>query len=454
MEFVKTVINQHKSSEEYKTAWIAYEYFCRRNVTINNFKKILFKASGEAIEDIWGANFKISSGHFHRFLTQENQFLLGNGVQWGKKDTAEKLGNKEYPFDVQLQKLGIRALWGRKSYGFLNLDHIDVFSVLEFAGLDDEETGALRSGVRYWQIDNSKPLRATLYEEDGYIDMMFYTPSDDFRPSKEWIVLDNGQGYAYKDKKPYIVRTTGDSKDKADNTAIMEGENYPLFPIVPLYANPERQSEIVGRREKIDCHDLILSGFANTVDEASFITWIIKSADGMDDVDLVKFVEQVKTVHATDLPNGAEATPTTLDAPFNARAALLDRLETELYKDFMALDVEKIANGAINIPQLEAAYEPLNSKADDFEFCVLEFIYKILKLAGIDDEASFTRSMISNANERIQTVLQASAVLPEDYVTTKILTLLGDGDKAEEIINQMNADELERFDDTGETNGD
>lgn len=450
MEFVRTVINEHKSSEKYRTAWTAYEYFCHRNVTINNFKKILFKASGEAIEDIWGANYKMACRHFHRFLTQENQFLLGNGVQWGKEDTAEKLGNKKYPFDNQLQEAGIKALWGRKSYGFLNLDHIDVFSVLEFAGLDDEETGALRSGVRYWQIDNSKPLRATLYEEDGYTDMMFYTPSDTFRPSEDWIILDNGQGYAYKDKKPYIVRTVGDSKDKVDNTAIMEGENYPSFPIVPLYANAERQSEIVGLREQIDCYDLIKSGFANNVDEASIFYWTIQNAGGMEDVDLQKFIEQMKLLHASDLPDGVSATANTLEAPYNSREALLNRLDKDLYRDAMALDTETIASGATTATQIRAAYEPLNSKTDSFEYCVLDFIYSILELAGIEDEVSFTRSMIVNVNEDIQTVLQASAVLPEDYVTTKVLTLLGDGDKAEEIIKQMSADEIARFDDTEE----
>lgn len=448
MEFVKTVINQHKSSGEYRTASVAYEYFRHRNVTINNFKKILFKASGEKVEDIWGANYKMGCRHFYRFLTQENQYLLGNGAQWGDKETADKLGNREKPFDNQLQELGIKALWGGVGFGFFNIDHIDVFSILEFAPLYDEENGSIRSGVRFWQIDDNKPLRATLYEEDGYTDMMFYTPSDTFRPSEEWNILNNDVGYAYKDKKAYIEIRKGDSKDKTDQTEIIDGENYPFFPIVPLYANAERQSEIVGLREQIDCYDLIKSGFANNVDEASIFYWTIQNAGGMEDVDLAKFIEQMKMLHATDLPEGVTANASTLEAPYNSREVLLNRLDKDLYRDAMALDTQDIASGATTATQIRAAYEPLNSKVDSFEYCVLDFIYGILALAGIEDEVSFTRSMIVNVNEDIQTVLQASAVLPEDYVTTKILTLLGDGDKAEEIINQMSADELERFSDT------
>lgn len=474
MEFVQSVISEHKNSDDYKIGEIAYEYFCHRNITINNFRKMLYKKTGEAVEDIWGSNFKMGCRHFYRFLTYQVQFLLGNGVQWDNKayrdveytdedgevktkkemyyPTAEKLGKKkQYSFDNQLQDLATKALWGGVSFGFLNKDHIDVFSILEFAPLYDEENGSIRSGVRFWQIDNSKPLRATLYEEKGYTDMMFYTPSDDFRPSKEWDIVDNNEGYAIKNKKPYITIKKGDAKDKADNTEIIDGANYPAFPIVPLYGNKEHQSEIVGLREQIDCYDLIKSGFANNIDQASFITWVVKGADGVNDIDLQKFIEQIKTVHATDLPEGAEATPTTLDAPFNGSETLLDRLDKDLYRDAMALDTHAIASGATTATQIRAAYEPLNSKTDSFEYCVLDFIYGILDLLGIEDEATFARSYIINTTEEIQATLQSAPYMAQDDVVERIYTLMGLGDKVETALTQMNADELERF--SGETNG-
>ena len=52
-------------------------------------------------------------------------------------------------------------------YGFWNLDHVDYFKATEFVPLYDEETGALMAGIRFWQISENKPLRATLYEEHG-----------------------------------------------------------------------------------------------------------------------------------------------------------------------------------------------------------------------------------------------------------------------------------------------
>ena len=68
---------------------------------------------------------------------------------------------------------------------------------------------------------------------------------------------------------------------------------------MPLWGNEEHQSELIGLREQIDCYDLIKSGFANTVDESSLIYWTINNAGGMDDIDLAKFVEQIRNVHAT-----------------------------------------------------------------------------------------------------------------------------------------------------------
>jgi hypothetical protein len=65
-----------------------------------------------------------------------------------------------------------------------------------------------------------------------------------------------------------------------------------------------------------------------------------------------------------------------------------------------------------------------------------------LELAGIDDEPTFTRSRIVNVSEEIQNILSSATYLERGYVTEKILTLLGDADKAEDMIKQMDADEI------------
>jgi SPP1 family phage portal protein len=257
-------------------------------------------------------------------------------------------------------------------------------------------------------------------------------------------VEENGKqdfkGQILHEKRKYVqIAVTSE----ADGTEILDGINYVGFPIVPLWANEEHQNELEGLREQIDCYDLIKSGFANTVDEASYIYWAIQNAGGMDDIDLANFVERMKTVHAGLVEDSnARAEAHTIEAPYASREALLDRLRNDLYEFAMALDTKPIQAGATTATQIKSSYKDLDIKADAYEECLIEFIDGILELAGIDDEPTFTRSRIVNVSEEIQNILSSATYLERGYVTEKILTLLGDADKAEDMIKQMDADDI------------
>lgn len=443
MAFIQEVINVHKNSELYKDAKIAESYYRKKNKTIMEFQKLLYTVTGDAIPDNYSANYKLRSQFFKKFITQENQYLLANGASWNNPDTEDKLGTKRKPFDRQLQSAGIKALWGGVSFGFWNLDHVDVFSILEYAPLWDENDGSMKAGIRFWQVDAQKPLRATLYEMDGYTDYIWNK------------VEENGKqdfkGQILQDKRKYVQISV---TSQIDGIEILDGINYSGFPIVPLWANEEHQNELEGIREQIDCYDLIKSGFANTVDEASYIYWAIQNAGGMDDIDLANFVERMKTVHAGLVEDAnARAEAHTIEAPYASREALLDRLRSDLYEDAMALDTKSIQDGAITATQIRASYSNLDSKADSYEYCVLEFVDGILELAGIDDEATFTRSQIINKQEEVQTVISAGTYLESGYVTEKILTILGDGDKAEDMIKELDANDIRPLVDEGDMDG-
>ena len=432
MAFVRKVINDHKSSTIYKEALISKDYARQHNTTINEYRKMLYTMSGQAVPDNWSANYKLASGFLGRFITQEVQFLLGNGITWEDQNSAEKaFGDK---FDIKLQDAGKRALVTGEAFMFYNLDHVDVFDILNFAPLYDEEDGTLKAGVRFWQIADNKPLRATLYELDGYTEYIWKKT----------------KGEILHEKDSYITKF---SASEVDGEEILEKHNYPTFPIVPLWGNPEHTTELDGKRDSIDAYDLIRSGFANDLDDASQIYWTIQNAGGMDDVDLVKFMEHMKIVKAAVVDDtGAKAESHTIEVPYNAREAILNRLEKDIYKDFMAFNPETIASGAVTATQIKAAYEPLNVKCDQFEYCIHEALDALMLLAGIENEASFTRSMIVNANEEIQMLMQAAPYLEETYVTEKVMTLLGDADRVDDAIKQMDANELQRFGNINEAN--
>lgn len=399
-DFVLEVIKNHKESAEYITAEIADEYDRKQNRTIKRYQKLLYTMSGKAVPDNYSANHKTVSGFFPRFVTQQNQYLLGNGV---KLDTAnkEKLGAE---FDIRLQKLARHALVEMVAFGFWNLDHLEVFRFLEFAPLWDEEDGSLKAGVRFWQVDEKKPLRATLYELDGYTEYIE-------RKDEEIQILNKKRSYQQIRKESQV-----------GGVEIMDGENYPGFPIIPLWANAHRQSELVGIRESIDCYDLIKSGFANDVDDASMIYWTLENAGGMDDVDLAKFLERMKTVRAAvvDGDAGAKATAHTIDVPHEAREKVLDRIKTDLYEDFQVVNVQELTSGAKTATEIRAAYQPMDNKVDEYEYCVLDFLHALFEIVGIDDDPSFTRSRIVNQTEETQMVLMAANYLDDETILKKL----------------------------------
>jgi len=426
VDFIKSAIEKHKGTPEYVMASVADAYNRHRNLTIMQYQKFLYLASGKAVVDNYSANYKLRTNMFNRLVRQQNQYLLGNGVKWEKDETKKKLGDD---FDNKLQDAGEKAIVHGEAFGFWNLDHVEIFSFLEYVPIVDEETGAMKAGIRFWQIDESHPLRATFYELDGYTEYIWRKESQ------------NG-GEELAAKRSYQLKTKG---TEADGMEIVGGENYDTFPIVPLWANKYKQSEFEGMRENIDAYDLIKSGFCNNVDDASEVYWIIQNAGGMDDIDIAEFLQKLKTKHAANVDDDQKAEPNTIDIPTEAREKLLDRLRADIYEDFMALDTKNIANGAVTATQIEAAYEPVNEKADGYEYCILEFIKEICRLAGVEDNPSFTRSVIVNATEIIQDVLQAAPYLSAEYVTEKILTVLGDGDKAEAVLKAIDGEDINRF---------
>ena len=425
MKFVLKAIEEHKRTADYLTAVDAELYYKHQNPTIMRFQKFVYNQFGQKVPDIWSPNNKIASNWYNYFTTQAVSYLLGNGVTFNTESNKTKLGKD---FDKKVQDVATHAKNGGVAFGFWNLDHLECFDLTEFVPIYDEDDGGLKAGIRFWQIDDSKPLRATLYELDGYTDYIK-------RKNEDVAILHDKRAYTQ------IVR-----KNDIEGETILDGAPPAGFPIVPLW-NINCQSDIVGNRGTIDAYDLMVSGLINNVSDGEFIYWILKNCGGMDSMDDAKFIEQLKltrVAHA-DGDDGASVEAHNVNVEFQATAEALDRLTAQLYTDFMALRVQDLSAGNKTATEIAAAYEPINQKTDQFEYQVTEFINGILALAGIDDEPTYTRSQMSNQSETLEMVLQAAEYLDDEYVTTKILTLLGDADKAQEVLKRKDAEAADRY---------
>jgi hypothetical protein len=118
------------------------------------------------------------------------------------------------------------------------------------------------------------------------------------------------------------------------------------------------QSDLAGNRYVIDAYDLMASGLVNNADEGNFIYWILKNCDGMNADDDAHFLEQLRKYHFAhaDGDDGAGVESHVVESPFEAHTAALERLERQLYTNFMAVDVRSIAAGSRTATEIRAAY--------------------------------------------------------------------------------------------------
>ena len=426
-KFVFDVIEDHKGSEAYKIAAVAEKYYAKKNVTIMAFQKMLYNMHGQEVPDMWSANYKLRTHFFRRFVIQQVQYVLSNGVTFQNNGTKDKLGKN---FDTQLQRAAKKAMIDRVAFLFWNLDHVEVFCFADtptdpgFAPLYDADTGALRAGVRYWH-PTDKVTRATLYEENGYT---------------EYIKEEDKISIA-AEKRSYKKTTIS---SKADGVSGERNENYSAFPIVPVYANDLHESELEGHRESIDCYDYIKSGMANDIDDTSGFYWVLKNSGGMDDVDLAKFRERMHTVKvATMDDDNASAEAHTLDVPTEAREKMLELLEKDLYKDFQIVNVEALSAAAKTATEIRAAYQPMDDKCGDFEYLLIDAIQGVLALAGIDDEPSFRWNRIANQTEETNMIMTAAPVLGDELTLKKLPFLTPE--EVEDRIKDMGNGAMNRF---------
>lgn len=432
---VMDAIRRHCGSQAYRTARAADEYDRQRNVTVRDYVQTIFDLTGSKLVDFTASNSRIASNFFHRLNTQRCLYSLGQGVSFigpgdgGEDATKALLG---LHFDRDLVDLAYRALIHGVSFGFWNLDRLHVFPLTEFVPFWDERAGTLRAGARFWRLDPSRPMQVVLYEEGGYTRFESRQGGGD-RDAERLVMVEDRRSYKER------VQWT-----EAGGEEVVAGENYSALPVVPMWGSRLHQSTLVGMRAAIDSYDLIRSGFANDLADCAQIYWTISNAGGMTDADLGRFMDRLRLMHVavTDADEGQAATPSVQEPPYSARKQYLDDIRAQIYEDFGALDVHTVAAGATN-DHIDAAYQPMDEEAADFEQQVSEFIQQVLSLMGVDDKPTFHRSRISNQAEQVQMVVQEAQWLDQETILRKLPNVRPDEVPA--ILDRLTGEEQNRM---------
>jgi len=340
-------------------------------------------------EDVVGN--RIASAFLFRFVTQQNQFLLSEGVSL-PEDCRRALGAD---FDHQLERLGECALLHGCAWGFWNADHIEVIEFAKnpytgFFPLVDEMSGETKLGVQFWQIAPDRPMYIRVFDEEGVI-----------------IYREDRAGlHIAVEKEPYRRVYEEDALEHS----ITAQPGYGRLPLIPLKANTDAASELTPAiKAKIDAYDAILSDFADNLERSNDVYWVLNNFGGtLDDVaELLEQINRVKAVANLSDGTGGSATaePRTIEVPYAARREALSLLERALYQDYMALDMDALTGGSLTNVAIRAACANLNLKADRYEWEVRRFVTNLLALIGHPTEdVRFKRQTIANDSEVVSDI--------------------------------------------------
>ena len=164
----------------------------------------------------------------------------------------------------------------------------------------------------------------------------------------------------------------------------------------------------------------------------------------MSEKDLADFRARLKLHHIAKVDEeNSSVTPHTQEVPYQARETFCTAVRNQIYEDFGGLDVHTIAAGATN-DHIDAAYQPMDEEADDYESQVTDFIYAILDIMGVQDNPTFKRNRISNQQQQTDMVLSAAEYLDEETVLNKLPFVTVD--EVSQIMARKDAEMAQRVD--------
>lgn len=410
LDLLLRLITAYKASRDFRYGLLAQKYFRGANEEVLN--KMLIQAKPYEVKDEKGRvshmskevhvrGAQLPTNFFRRAVLQQNQYLLGNGVTLDKAPSKEKLG---FGFDKAMEALGKHALVQGVCWGYWNNDHLEVLPAAVdngsgFFALLDEMTGMPVLGIQFWQIDEKRPMYVRLFEMDG---VTVYIKDKDSANLTE-----------HTAKRAYKQTVSVD----AAGERLVDAQNYAALPVIPLFANDEKESELrPAIKEKIDAYDRIFSDFGDNLDRANDVYWVLNNFGGniKDALEITQQIQQLKLIlNQTDgTGSGSTAAPHTIEVPYQARQTALEILRKELYADFMALDMDALTGGSLTNVAIKAAMVNLDLKANDYEWQCFRFVQDVLALNGIKTEdIQFKRQTLVNESEIIQNIYLAAADL-------------------------------------------
>ena len=128
--------------------------------------------------------------------------------------------------------------------------------------------------------------------------------------------------------------------------------------------------------------------------------------------DLGEFLADYKYYKSIKVDDDGEATPHTLEVPYQARQTALEIIKKDIYDSAMALDTSVLSGGSLTNIAIKAMMTDLDLKTDDFENEALDYMDNVLLLYreitgdSTETKVNFIRRGIVNDSELIDNLIK------------------------------------------------
>ncbi len=439
-DFILAAVNEYVASEWYRDACRAERYAggdtdIRRNRKKMAMQPVTYKDNNDVVRKTGElaaiATNYVSNNMYGRLVQQRIQYLYQNGMALDKAQKAAFGAD----IDAQIERAAHFATIHGETYLFWDLDKVRQISAASADGssgmffLLDEMTGVPNMGIRFWRIASDKPRYVQVYSAAG------------------WTL------YAEKDGELNMIEERGyistTRRDVLGATNVQRG--YDKLPFVVFKANDASASTLTHDvRSKIDLYDKILSDLGDNLERMEGIYWVIKNfgGDAREARAMLAELEQLRTAVGHD--DGTEAHPEAIEAPYAAREFALNLLERQIYKDFMALNMDEITGGSLTNVAINVAKANLDLAANQLETQTFAALYDLLAIIGKSelyaDISKYKRQAIGNQLENVEMVYNTG--LRQDIPREKALQLTGlfEADEIAQILKDMDADDVAGLD--------
>lgn len=397
---IQTIIEQESSSQRLADAQTGVNYY-KNKTDILNAQQTYVDGEGNTQNDPTKANNKIRHAFYPLLVKQKTGYLVGKPMNFMCQDEATSdylkrvLGEK---WNSTVQTLCTNASNKGEEWLYCYIDHEGKFDYVvcpmeQIIPLYDNGFKTRLEGVIRHYTTTTLAGEVVKHVEFWTLEKVMYFDGEDLTYTGE--------------KAHFYINDVG--------------YTFGVLPFVQFKNNEDMTTDLSLVKDLIDNYDKVVSGLANDLDDIQDAILVLKGYQGTDPEEFNKNLRYFKLIKVDEAGGVSKLE---VNIPIAAKDSHLKRLEDDIYRMGMGVDVSAEKLGNSSGVALKFIYSLLDLKCDQMETQFKKGIKHLLGLIfmwratieGVETDREsvkyvFNRSFIINTKEMITNVVNSNRLV-------------------------------------------